>query len=403
MPFVTLVTGFVLALAVAGFLTGTLRDLAHRYRWVDQPDGERKLHEVATPTLGGIAMAVGFIAGAVFLFASGDHLPFAVSLPPLGLWIGAALMLGVGVIDDIVGVGFKAKFFFQVCVAYLLLVAGYRVDGGMLWAGIDPFQEAMVTIPLTLLWIVGVINAVNLLDGLDGLAAGVVMVAFVAFAALFGLHGDVGSVVFAVAMVGAILGFLIYNFNPASIFMGDSGSLFLGYMIAAYSLQGLGNIEATPMLVLLAPVVALAVPITDTGLAIFRRLLSAKAIFAPDCDHIHHRLLQRLTQRQTVLALYGISLWCGLSALMMTMGPPLVGYAVLATTVVAMFAGLRLLGYLQVRATYRLWRQRLRAEPPPGESAPASEIQEVHGYSGDGARGEEEVVLEHKFSHLESS
>ena len=403
MHIATLTVGFMLALGVAGILTKWIRDLAHQNQWVDQPDGTRKLHAAATPTMGGLAMAAGFLVGFGFLFYAGERLSIAFALPPWGLWAGAALMLGVGAYDDIHGVGFKAKFLLQIIAAYVLLASGYRIDGSMLGLDVTSFHEALITIPLTILWVVGVINAVNLLDGLDGLAAGVVMIAFAALAGLFALHGSPGLAVIAVAMAGAISGFLIYNFNPASIFMGDSGSLFLGYMIAAYALQGLGSLQGDPFLVLFTPVIALALPLTDTGLAFLRRLLSAKAVFAPDCDHIHHRLLRSFTERTTVLLLYGIALWCGLAAIVMTTVPAIIGYAALATTIVAMFAGLRMLGYLRIVATFRLWRRWTRTEASPqdeNETVPP-EATAKDPYAGDGAG--EDLIVDHQFSSLESS
>src|SRR5690606_34492605 len=200
------------------------------------------------------------------------------SLPPAMLWIGALAMVGAGFYDDTRGLGFKGKFVIQVFAAYTLLYAGYRVDvTGLPFVGEDPYVQALISIPLTLLWIVGVINAINLMDGLDGLAAGLVLIAFACLALVFGVNGQNGLVMVALIMGGALVGFLLYNFNPASIFMGDSGSMFLGYMLATYALEGRGH--ADPAVALLIPAVALGLPLLDTTLSIVRRVIERKAVF----------------------------------------------------------------------------------------------------------------------------
>ncbi len=348
--------GLLVALAVSALLILPVRRLAIARGWVDHPDGERKLHGRAVPTVGGAAIVGGFAAGIIALMALEPILGVNLNLPPAGLWVGALLMFCVGFYDDTRGANFKVKILFQVAAAYMLLHAGFRVDlSGFAFFGIEGYTEALYSIPLTLLWVVGVINAVNLIDGLDGLAGGVMVIAFGCLALIFGLHGEVALVLFALPIIGAVLGFLFHNFNPASVFMGDSGSLVLGFLIAAYSLQA--PVHADPLIALLIPVVALGLPVMDTGLSVIRRLMERKAVCAPDHDHIHHRLSRMWPVRRSVIVLYAAATWFGAAALLMAVALPMQGLMVLAVTGVVAVMGLRTLGYLRIRSTLAMWQE----------------------------------------------
>jgi UDP-GlcNAc:undecaprenyl-phosphate/decaprenyl-phosphate GlcNAc-1-phosphate transferase len=308
MIYALLSIGMLVALAITAALMPVVRNFALARGWVDAPDGKRKLHDRPVPAVGGAAMAAGVAGGFLFLMAFEPLLGIDLALPPVGLWAGALLLFCVGFFDDVRGMNFKVKFLFQLAAAYMLLHAGFRIDLSSLpiFAG-ENYSEALYSIPLTLIWVVGIINAINLIDGLDGLAGGVAVIAFLALATIFGMQGEVALVIFALPIIGAIVGFLIHNFNPASVFMGDSGSLVLGFLIAAYSLQM--PVHADPSIALLIPVVALGLPVMDTGLSVIRRILDRKAICAPDHDHIHHRLMKLWSVRKAVIALYAISLW----------------------------------------------------------------------------------------------
>ncbi len=274
-PFL-LAASLIIAFASSSLLVPVVRRVAIARGWVDTPDTERKNHDRPTPNVGGIAIVAGFALGLLSLLAFKGLFAFDISMPHLVLLGGALAMVLLGFYDDIRGLSFKRKFFFQVVVAYFLLSAGYRFDvSDLSFIGLDPYNSALLSIPLTLIWIVGIINAVNLLDGLDGLASGVSMIAFGTLALIFGIHGgDAGLTAIALLMIGATAGFLVFNFNPASIFMGDSGSLFLGYMLAAFSLAGTTHTD--PLLALLVPVVALGLPVLDTGLCMVRRLIDGR-------------------------------------------------------------------------------------------------------------------------------
>jgi UDP-GlcNAc:undecaprenyl-phosphate/decaprenyl-phosphate GlcNAc-1-phosphate transferase len=313
-------TGFFLALIISVIATRAVRSIAITRGWLDSPDGVRKVHGRAIPSAGGVGIAIG-AATAVGILAVIDHIWLGfVAFPPVAFWMGGLVILAAGIIDDVRGLGFKRKFVVQAMVAYILLLSGLRIDVSALpYIGDDAYIAAMVSIPLTMLWIVGIINAVNLLDGLDGLAAGVCFIAFGSLALIVGLQGQPSLSLVALCVSGALLGFLVYNFNPASIFMGDSGSLLLGYLLAVMSLQGWGHQE--PGLAWLVPVLLLGLPLLDTGLSILRRLHARRAIFAPDRDHIHHRLARRYPHRQAVIILWGAALVFGIAAIGVSLLP----------------------------------------------------------------------------------
>jgi UDP-GlcNAc:undecaprenyl-phosphate GlcNAc-1-phosphate transferase len=248
-------------------------------------------------------------------------------------WVGAVLMLGAGYWDDRFSLDPKGKFFLQIIAAYLLLHGGVYVDLSPFSATLgEPYSQALFSIPLSILWVVGVINAVNLIDGLDGLATGIVGIAFFACALLFGMNGSLGLMGFGLMVVGPLVAFLVFNFKPASIFMGDCGSLFLGYLLAAYTLQAPMHVD--PIIALLIPPMLIGLPILDTVVAIARRVMSERGIFAPDSRHIHHRLVEEGTERSAVLVLYGVGIWFGSAALLMGVLSTPWGYGLAAGTLV---------------------------------------------------------------------
>lgn len=346
MEYPVLVAGFLVAFGTTALLTPVVRRFALDNDWVDHPDGHRKLHANTVPAVGGIAIAIGFAIGLAYLHAVRALLPFDIAFPPMALWAGGLVIVASGFYDDVRELGFKGKLAVQIVVAYGLLHAGYRIDvTWMPFVSEDPYAQALVSIPVTLLWIVGVINAVNLLDGLDGLAAGVSLIAFASLGLIFGLHGEIGLVMIALIATGALAGFLLFNFNPASIFMGDSGSLFLGYLLAAYTLEGTGH--ANPWIALVLPAIALGLPLVDTTMSIARRFFEQKAIFAPDRDHIHHRLMRTLSHRDAVLVLYGVALSFGAAAVTISLLPTALGLVVMGGVIVGTGLGLNRLKYLR--------------------------------------------------------
>lgn len=337
---------FFVALSVTALLTPAVRAVAIRRGLTDQPDGIRKLHASATPSIGGVAIFAGIALAVALVQWAAPALGVPSTNLHSAVYIGAILMVAVGAYDDIRGLGFKAKLVVEVGVAYALLHAGYRVDlSGLPFIGESVYTEALYSIPITLLWIVGVINAVNLIDGVDGLAAGVVAIGFASLAVAFGLLGHLPLVLVAVAVVGALIGFLVHNFNPAAIFMGDSGSLLLGYAIAVYSL--IGSADAASAFAPLIPVIALGFPLLDTTLSMVRRASQKKPIFAPDHDHIHHRMVGRMPVRRAVVALYGVAAAFGAAAVAAAAASVGVVWAVLGAACVAAALLFRL-GYVRL-------------------------------------------------------
>lgn len=313
-------------------LTRSVRENAARWGLLDVPAEARKIHKRAMPTGGGLAIAGGVAAGTLILAGVAGF--EAVIFSPL-FWLGALLMLGTGFWDDRHGVDAKGKFLLQAVAAYLLLHAGSPdVLIGLSLAEGGAYSQALLGIPLSMIWIVGIINAVNLIDGVDGLAAGVMGIAFLACAALFGLNGELVLMGFGLVAAATLGGFLLHNFKPASIFMGDSGSLFAGYLLAAYTLQGTA-LHPDPVLALLILPVLLGVPVLDTTVAIARRLLTRQAVFGPDKDHIHHRLISRTSEKEAVLTLYGVSAGFGITAILMNVLPAAWGYVLAAGSLVA--------------------------------------------------------------------
>jgi UDP-GlcNAc:undecaprenyl-phosphate GlcNAc-1-phosphate transferase len=202
---------------------------------------------------------------------------------------------------------------------------------------------------LTLFWFVGIIIAVNLLDGLDGLAAGTSLITFGSLAAAFSVTGATSYLPLILVLSGALLGFLFYNFNPASIFMGDCGSTFLGFLLATYSIQG--PHQTNSLLAFLIPILALGLPVLDTALSLIRRFLEQRSLFRPDQDHIHHRIARRfgLTHRMTVLVLYGVSLKFGVLAFSVTIVSDTLRTFVLTAAAFVIYLFLRSLGYFRLR------------------------------------------------------
>jgi UDP-GlcNAc:undecaprenyl-phosphate GlcNAc-1-phosphate transferase len=293
---------------LAFLLTPLCRNLFRRWGLVDRPDGQRKLHTHPIPRAGGVPIMTAYLGAFALLLVSPlaagvivkGALPFAWRILSAG-----ALVFGVGLLDDLRGLKPWQKFAGQVIAGCLAF-----------WAGVDITHlgrlavPAWLSLPLTVVWLVGCSNAFNLIDGVDGLAAGAGFFATVTILLGGLLHGNVPLAMATVPLAGALLGFLRYNFNPASIFLGDSGSLTVGFLLGCYGVMW--SQKSTTVLGMTAPLMALAVPLVDTGVSIARRFLRRQPVFVGDTGHIHHRLLARgLTPRRVALLLY---LACGLAA-----------------------------------------------------------------------------------------
>ena len=313
--------GMLVTAGVAYVATGMIRRAAHRMSLLDAPNF-RSSHTVPTPRLGGIAIVSAFLVGMLYFGLLGLAVPELGQLLFVGsgkwILVGAAIMALTGLVDDLRGIRAVEKLSLQLVAAGIVVAAGYRFDlfhGFFIQWGI--FGE-VVSVGITVVWIVGVINAINLIDGLDGLAAGTSVIALSAITIAMSMMGGNPQFAVVATLIAAAIGFLIHNSHPASIFMGDTGSLFLGFMLATSSLVS----AEIPMVswVCVIPVLALGLPILDTFVAMYRRARQGKGIFSPDHDHIHHRMASRLgySHRTTVYALYSISFLFGLAAVIVS-------------------------------------------------------------------------------------
>jgi UDP-GlcNAc:undecaprenyl-phosphate GlcNAc-1-phosphate transferase len=320
---------FLLALATA-FLTSfaitpQVRKLASHVGVLDAVD-ERRMHDEPKPRIGGVAVYLGF-AFALFV-AVGLALKTKYLFHSLedihnflGLLFGGTLIMLVGMWDDVMGMQPRDKFLLQIVVALISMVYGFRIEGFDV-----PFLHQYVNIPpalgypLTLAWYLGMMNAINFLDGLDGLLAGVSAISGVFLFAIALGHGHAAAALVLIALVGGALGFLPYNFNPAKIFLGDTGSLFIGYVFATVSIIVTAKVAITVSL--LVPLVALALPVVDTAAAIFRRFRAGKRITEADRSHFHHILVFRfgLNVRQAVLLIYAVCSILGAAAYLLSGG-----------------------------------------------------------------------------------
>ena len=315
----------IVAAVAAILLTPLVKRLAFRIGAVDAPN-YRKVHARIMPRLGGLAIFGAFLIGiAVFRPESGN------SEQLLAIILGATVIVITGVLDDMYEITAKAKMLGQLVAAGIIVFyGGIQIDFINL-----PFDEGtlafgILSIPFTILWIVGITNAINLIDGLDGLAAGVSTIALLTLAAMAGVLGDGFVLAVAAILAASTFGFLFYNFHPAKIFMGDTGALFLGFMIAVLSLLGFKSVTLVSFII---PVIMLGVPISDTFFAIVRRLRMKKKWSDPDKSHLHHRLLDLgFSHRQTVLIIYAIAMLFGLCAIIFSMAK--IWGAILLVTVI---------------------------------------------------------------------
>jgi UDP-GlcNAc:undecaprenyl-phosphate GlcNAc-1-phosphate transferase len=355
---------FFLSLLFAFVLTRSVRDFATARGWVAVPTQERQVHSSPLPRLGGVAIFISFSLSVAIAVALAWHHPrwhaaFALKTL-LTILLPASLVFLLGVYDDIHGVGPYFKFSVQAVAASMLFAGGLRIVDIPVLFGHHSLPW-FAGLPFTVLWVLAITNAFNLIDGLDGLAAGSALFStLVAFVVAL-LNGPSLVTVMTIALAGAILGFLRYNFNPATIFLGDSGSLFIGFVLSALALEGA---QKAPTIVAVAiPVVSFGLPILETSLSILRRLISGRPVFTADREHIHHKLMQHgLTHRQVVILLYGVSAIFALLSLFLLWPTGSSLGLVLAVLGIGIWIGVQHLGYLEfgelARVAHRTLDQR---------------------------------------------
>jgi UDP-GlcNAc:undecaprenyl-phosphate/decaprenyl-phosphate GlcNAc-1-phosphate transferase len=302
-----LIIAFLISLATSAILAFPIRKFAVKIGAMDIPD-HRKIHTEVTPRLGGLSIYLGVVAGLLYLAPSHPQIT-AIAL-------GSMIVIVTGIIDDKYQIRPVIKLSGQLIAAIILIASGIIIDKVTL-----PFFGVVYleyfSIPITILWIVGVTNAINLIDGLDGLAAGVSTIAFSSILVMAVIDYRLIVVYICIALIGSCIGFLFHNFYPAKIYMGDTGSLFLGYSVAVISMLGL--FKNVALFSFIIPIIVLGVPILDTLFAIARRFLNKEPIMMPDKKHIHYQLLSAgFSHRATVLILYGFSAVFGMFAILLS-------------------------------------------------------------------------------------
>jgi len=338
---------FIVAFVVSLILTPMARWLGVRLKAFDVPSG-RKVHTRPIPRTGGLAIFASVIlTNIIFSFVYPEERFLFTTHPQWSiLAFGFYFIFALGFFDDFKRLGPKVKFLGQILAASMAFYAGVRIET-IFGINIQGVFFNLLSWAITVFWFLLIINAINLIDGLDGLAAGVVFISAIVLVIVGELHGYSFTVYKLIILAGVVLGFLRYNFNPASIFMGDGGSYFLGYAIAALSIMA--SAKSTLGISILIPLVVLGVPVFDTLMAPLRRFLSGKKLFHPDKSHIHHLLLSKgITQKNVVLIIYGITtVLCAFALIMIFFRSTItIGITVTAIVILALFA-VNKLGYLE--------------------------------------------------------
>lgn len=319
-----LIYGGVLILSfVVSFITvpGAIK-FANKKGIIDNPkQDDRRVHKVPIPRVGGIAIVAGVMISILAFYILSFFLPVEIDNRLLGYVLGALLIITMGFVDDMINLKPLYKFLIQLIAGMVIYVFGISIAGVKI-----PFiypkliDFGLWSFPITLIWVLGITNAVNLIDGLDGLAAGISSIASISLLIIFAIIGaPMEALVITMALVGAAIGFLPYNFNPAKTFMGDTGSNFLGFTLATVSIMGMA--KGYTIIAIVAPLIVCGVPVFDMLFAIIRRLAKHQKLTAPDKGHIHHRLLKHgFSQKQSVLLLYGLTSVLGIVAVTLVTG-----------------------------------------------------------------------------------
>ena len=319
MPIQFQVIGMVAAALLAAALialvtTPVVRSLAFKMRAVDVPKDNRRMHSHPIPRMGGLAIFLGFLFSVLIFVPLTDELR--------GMLLGAVVIVVLGVLDDKYALPAKPKFLVQIGAALIAVLQGNvitHLSNPNLFSASPIWNLGVLSIPFSVLWIVAITNAVNLIDGLDGLADGVSAISATTVLVIALMASELQVAIVMAALVGACVGFMPYNLNPAKMFMGDTGATFLGYILATMSIQGLFKFYA--VISFAVPFLILGLPIFDTAFAFIRRIAHGQSPMHADRGHIHHRLIDMgLSQKQAVATLYVISAILGLSAVVLTTG-----------------------------------------------------------------------------------
>lgn len=329
----------IAALVLALVFVPLAMKLAYKIGAVDKPNA-RKVHTKIMPRMGGLGIYLAYII--VVLATQKMNMQLA------GLLLGSTILVVLGIFDDMKDLNAKFKLLIQILATVIVMAFGVRIEFMTNVFGGEAIYLDILSLPITLLWIVGITNAINLIDGLDGLAGGIATIAALSMAVVGWIYGQYLMASMAIILAGATMGFLRYNFHPAKVFMGDTGSLFLGFNLSVLAIMGVA--KSVTFISLAAPVLVLGVPIFDTFFAILRRKMNHKPIFAADKDHLHHRLLgMGFSHRKTVLIIYAISFFLALSAILITYLSTAEAVAVVAIVLSVILIGAGKLGVIAVK------------------------------------------------------
>jgi len=348
---------FVISALITLALTPAIRALAVRIGALDHP-GPRRVHQEPVPKLGGLSMAITVLGMAWAAYLLPGPLNGAIDPRPLmGYSMASLVIVVLGIVDDLRGASPFAKLIVQALAAVILTEFGLGIPLITL-PFTDQTPTGFLNVPLTIGWILLVTNAINLIDGLDGLAAGTVFIASMTLWTVGRAHLDIYVLFITAIVAGATLGFLRYNFPPARIFMGDTGSQFLGFTLATISL--IDNRKGAATITLLFPLVTMGVPILDGLLSFGRRALSGRSVFVADAGHIHHRLLRiGLSQRSAVLLMWYVGAYLGVMAVVLSALPRQYGLLVLALLAMGIYIAIQVLEFVD---------RRIRKSEPPSSS-----------------------------------
>ena len=364
---VYVVLALLVALVISFLATPVVKTFAYKVGAIDVPKDNRRMHKVPIPRLGGLAIFIGFMV-SVLLFVP-------ITPEMRSILLGAVIIVVLGVVDDIMALPAMLKFVVQIIAALIPALGGVRI---LAFSNPNIFSDNLywvldgLSIPITVLWIVGITNSVNLIDGLDGLANGVSAISATTMLLIALLISEAQVALVMAALVGACVGFMPYNLNPAKMFMGDTGATFLGYILATMSIQGLFKYYA--LISFVVPFLILGLPIFDTAFAFIRRIAHGQSPMHADRSPIHHRLIDMgLNQKQAVATLYVISAILGLSAVVLTTsGEQRAMLFFVALCIVAVVAA-RVVFPKEVKEELHEELEELREHGRHGEHAPRSD------------------------------
>ena len=307
-PWIKVICAILIAFLISIAVTPAVKSFASKVGAIDVPDHKRHIHDHPIPRMGGLAIFFGFLL-SVLLFAD-------ITTEVRGILLGCIVIVATGALDDVISLKPWQKLLAQLVAAGIAVAHGVVIQvmsNPNVFSPRESVLLGVLAIPITLLWIVGITNSVNLIDGLDGLAVGVSTISCITILVVALLVAEPNVAIIVAALAGACIGFMPYNLNPAKIFMGDTGSLMLGYVLSTVSVLGLFKFYA--LVTFVVPVLALAVPLSDTIFAFVRRIAHGQSPFAADRGHFHHKLMDLgLNQKQAVAILYAVSAVLGLAA-----------------------------------------------------------------------------------------